>query len=371
MVRVLVMTVAHPPGDARIAHRQIKALLEAGHEVTYAAAFRATGTTAPSGVRAIDLPLSRGGLLRRIPAVLAAMGVVLRERGRHDLVLVHDPELLPALGAARLPGRRRPAAVWDVHEDVPAQVAMLELPAWVKRPTARLIHMAELVAERWFHLMVAESAYLQRFRRAHPFVPNSVRVPAGGPWPAEPEPRVVYLGSLTWRRGAREIIALARLVPEMRVEVIGNAKDDVAQALAEAARELPNLVFAGFVPNDAALRRLPGALAGLSLLHDEPNYAHSEPTKVMEYMAHAVPTITTPNEASRTLVETTGCGEVVGYGDVAAAADILRRWDGDRPERDRLAARAYAAASERDWAVDGSRFARVLADWATSDSRGG
>ena len=37
LVRVVVCTVVHHPADARIFHRQIRALLEAGHQVTYIA----------------------------------------------------------------------------------------------------------------------------------------------------------------------------------------------------------------------------------------------------------------------------------------------------------------------------------------------
>lgn len=370
MARILVMTVAHPPADARIQHRQIRALLDFGHEVTFAAPFAAFGARPPAGVRGVNLPRSRGNALSRLPALAAAMRLVLRERGRHDVVLGHDPELLPALAAARLPGRRRPVAIWDVHEDVPAQVAMLAIPRALKGPLARAIHLAELVAERSFRLLLAETAYQGRFRRVHPVVPNSVRVPPGGPWPAEPTARVVYLGSLTWPRGAAEIMELARRLPEVRFEVIGNAKPDVAAALAEASTALPNLDYQGFVPNDEALARLPGALAGLSLLHDEPNYAHSEPTKIMEYMAHAVPSITTPNAASRALVEASGCGVVVGFGDVTGAADALRRLDEDRAEREALASSGYAKASERDWNRDGREFAELLARWAEENGVG-
>ena len=370
MARILVMTIAHPPADARIFHREIAALRDYGHEVTYAAPFVAFGQAPPVGVRTVDLPRSSGSPLKRLPAMAAAVRLVRRERRSQDVVLVHDPELLPALAAARL-GGRRPVPVWDVHEDVPAQVAMLPLPRPLKAPIAALIHAAELIAERSFRLLVAESAYLERFRRPHPFVPNSVRVPPGGPWPADGPARVVYLGSLTWPRGAAELIALARLVPEIRFEIMGNAKTDVAEALRAAEAELPNLDYQGFVPNDVALARLPGALAGLSLLHDEPNYAHSEPTKVMEYMAHAVPSLTTPNPASRALVERADAGAVVGFGDVDAAAVVLRRWDADRAERERLAARAYAVASAHDWTVDGRAFAATLQDWADGGSADG
>ena len=38
-MRVCVATIVHHPEDARIMHRQIRALLDAGHEVTYVAPF--------------------------------------------------------------------------------------------------------------------------------------------------------------------------------------------------------------------------------------------------------------------------------------------------------------------------------------------
>ena len=54
------------------------------------------------------------------------------------------------------------------------------------------------------------------------------------------------------------------------------------------------LRWPGFVPNDQAMPVGDGALAGLSLLQDEPNFRHSLPTKVVEYMARGVPVVTTP-----------------------------------------------------------------------------
>ena len=36
-MRVVVCTIVHHPADARIYHRQIRALLDAGHEVRYIA----------------------------------------------------------------------------------------------------------------------------------------------------------------------------------------------------------------------------------------------------------------------------------------------------------------------------------------------
>lgn len=369
MARILVVTVAHPPADARIVHRQIRALCEFGHDVTYAAPFRAFGADRPTNLRTVELPRSTGGPVARVPAIVAAARLLWAEWRRQDVVLAHDPELLPVLLAGRLsslwPGRPRgPVLVWDVHEDVPAQVSMLPLPGPLQRVVAPAIHAVELLAERSVLLLLAETGYQARFKRPHPVVPNTVRVPPGGPWPAEVPPRVVYLGSLTWQRGVAEVIELARRLPEVLFEVIGNAKPEVEAALAEASSSLANLDHHGFVPNDQALGRLPGALAGLSLLHDEPNYAHSQPTKIMEYMAAAVPSITTPNAASRALVEASESGIVVGFGDVNAMATAIRRLATDIPERERLARNAYAAARAHDWAADGPAFAAMLDRWA-------
>lgn len=46
-MHVLVVTVVHNPSDARIRYRQIRALLEAGHQVTYLAPFERFGQPLP------------------------------------------------------------------------------------------------------------------------------------------------------------------------------------------------------------------------------------------------------------------------------------------------------------------------------------
>src|SRR5262249_62020460 len=101
------------------------------------------------------------------------------------------------------------------------------------------------------------------------------------------------------------------------VELIGPA-DAAARAHIQAAGD--QVHWHGFVPNAEALRLAEGALAGLSLLHDEANFRPSMPTKVVEYMARGVPVITTPLPLAVALVESADCGFVVPFGDVGAGA---------------------------------------------------
>src|SRR5215211_166433 len=165
---VLVMTVVHNPEDARIRQRQINALLAAGWKVTHAAPFRAFGLEVPparpadlgrGSLRCINIARSSGR--RRLPAWRAARRVMRALAQDHDVVLVHDPELV--LAAAGLGVRN---LIWDVHED-PA--AALEVKSWMptplRRPVAAAWRWAERVVERRHYLLLAEHAYQQRFRQ--------------------------------------------------------------------------------------------------------------------------------------------------------------------------------------------------------------
>ncbi|MEU6665061.1 glycosyltransferase [Streptomyces sp. NPDC046727] len=371
-MRILVVTVVHHPEDARILHREIGALLERGHQVVYAAPFAARNTAPRPYVEGVDLPHAAG---RDRRAALRAARALLTEHGpAADVVLLHDPELLLALPGTLRRLRRAgpvPVTVWDVHEDTAAALAM---KAWVPRllrpPLRTAVRAAERLAERRLRLLLAEDAYQDRFRRSHPVVPNLATPPADPPPPPGTD-RVVYLGQLSRARGALDLIATARLLaPAVRVEAIGAADPDVRDALAAADRD-GVLRWHGFLPNDRALARLAGALAGLSLLHDQPNYRHSRPTKVVEYMAHGVPVVTTPTPLAAELVERHGCGLVVPYGDPRAAADAVRRLAGDCGLRLRTARLGREAAlSELNWRHRAADFVGRLESWVEEESAG-
>ena len=187
-MRVVVCTVVHHPADARIFYREIRALLDAGHDVTYIAPHgepgqrpvqdqdldfsersrastgpeRQTAPTAgdpqPGTLRTVTIPRAVGR--RRIGALRAARSALAAEVAGADLLLVHDPELLLVLP----PRRHRPPTVWDVHEDTAAALTTKSwLPAWLRAVAAGGVHVAEHLAERRLHLLLAENGYNDRF----------------------------------------------------------------------------------------------------------------------------------------------------------------------------------------------------------------
>ena len=365
-MRVVVCTIVHHPGDARIYHRQIRALLEAGHQVTYIAPAEAEGFSAGRAgaeLRVIAVPRAVGR--DRLGALRAARRELARYAPGADLLLIHDPELLLALP----PRRTRPPTVWDVHEDTAAALGTKPwLPRSLRPAVAAATRAAERLAERRVHLILAEHGYLPRFSQAHPVVPNTTHVPEAVPAPDPPgtAPRVVYVGHLSPDRGVAEMIDVAALLRPhgIEVELIGPA-DARARAMIEPAQAGGMIRWLGFVPNDQAMIKVDGALAGLSLLQDEANFRHSLPTKVVEYMARGVPVVTTPLPAAAELATRYECGFVVPFGDPQAAADAVLRLAGDSSLRAKMGNRGYEAArSSLGWPADAQAFVAQLEAWA-------
>ena len=362
-MRVLIATVVHTPLDARIHRRQIAALLADGIQVTYLAPWSATGTERPprtTSLTALEVPRAVGR--QRGQALRAARRLIRRTGPDHDLILLHDPELL-----LTVIGRTKalPPVVLDVHEDTAA--SLLDRP-WIppvlRRPAGTAIRCTERWAERNVHLILAEHSYQHRFARRHPVVPNVPPRPGHEPPPPGAR-RVVYLGRIATSRGARELLELARrLHQELEFELIGPVDQDLSELVADAV-DRRHIRWTGFLPNEAALERIEGALAGLSLIHPQPNHDGSLQTKILEYASRRLPVITTDLSVSGPFVRDQGIGLVVPPYDVDTTASALLRLRDDEAMRNAMADRGYALIrDELNWDLEGPRFTAFVRAWA-------
>ncbi|GAA0927500.1 glycosyltransferase [Nonomuraea longicatena] len=311
-MRVCVATTDHHPEDARIMHRQIRALLDAGHDVAYVAPFTYYNVTPPPPITAIDLPRGAGHGRAR-----AALRRGVRDA---DLLLVHDARLMRAVPY------RCPPVVWDVREPRDARRAVR--------------------AARRHHVISPE------------VVPEATTV-AEMP-PPSGDARVVHLGRLTAERGAGELVGLAeRLVPYgLRLDLIGPA-DHRTRVLLRDAQRAGLLDWYGHVPHRHALRMTEGALAGLSLAADS---VTGVPTKVLDYMGRGIPVVATAQAAQP--VRSARCGLVVRR-DPAAVLEALLDLREDPALRAELGANGHRhAALHHHWPDHARTFVARMESYA-------
>jgi glycosyltransferase involved in cell wall biosynthesis len=363
----LVVTVVHNPEDSRISQRQLKALIDAGWEVTYAAPFGAFGLEIPQSrpavagrgsLRCMNVPRASGR--RRFRAWRAARMIMRSQAQDHDVVLVHDPELVLAAAGLRLRN-----LIWDVHEDPAAALQVKSwMPALLRRPVAAAWRWAERVAERRHYLLLAEHAYQQRFRQWHPVVANSVSVPKVIR-PSGDE-RVCYLGTVTMSRGCDTMIEVGRELRRrtggaVKLEVIGEAPDPEARQALQSATKAGSLSWLGFMQSEEALTQVSGSLAGLCLLRNLPNYRVSLSTKIVEYCALGVPVITTPLPLAVDLVRSEQIGFEVPWDDPSAVVDAILRLRAEPTLRLQMGVNGHRVAlREHDWNRLSTDFVRIM-----------
>jgi glycosyltransferase involved in cell wall biosynthesis len=363
-LRITVMTVVHHPLDTRILVRQISALIDAGHDVTYAAPFSAFDVDIPPGVRGIDLPRSAGR--RRLAAMRAARRVFRELTDRNDIFILHDPELVVAMT-----GVHHTAVVWDVHEDTAAAVGYKDwIPAGLDRAVASGVRLMERWAESRHDLLLAETGYTSRFRRPHPVVPNSTLIDHGAPPPGRG--RAVCVSTLTRARGALDLIEVGRLLRPHGIvlDVIGPAAPEVREQLSSADLT-GDIRWHGRLAHADTLDRVRGATCGLSLLHDERNYRHSHPTKVFEYLAHGVPVVATRLPLVAELLDAHQAGITVPFCDPAAAAAAVLALHEDDDLRTAMGRNGIAAVrAEHNWEHDSPTFVAAIEAVARAGSHG-
>ncbi len=333
--RLLVLTTVHHPDDVRIRGKLIEVLRE-DWQITYAC--RAPG---PQNLEGFDVEILQG---RRLVRNLRSFALVFSKR--YDVVALHDPETLPAgLLAAWI---RRKEVVFDVHEDIPAQMLTKDqFPVWMRHPIAMGLSLLLRLAERSIRMTLAEPGYSHLFRRQHPVFENLLppgRLPKAGGGGSG----VVYLGDITPARGLYVLVeAMARSIPEQPLTLIGPTSSKVADQIRRlAARGGVSVELTGRLPHGEALQRVAVARVAVSPLLDIPNYRESLPTKLYEYLAVGVPVVASDLPGTRRAASGLEGVLFAEPGSIDDWADALRRAIQD-PELGDNARRQAPSAEDR------------------------
>jgi len=284
-------------------------------------------------------------------------------RTRGDLFHAHDPELLPCLQLLRLLGHK---VIFDMHENTPKALVTKEwLPRIWQPLVARCYLWLERVLLTGIPVVFAEDSYVCDYQwiktaavvRNFPIL-SDVWAAAGDD--EADRFTLIYCGAISVARGS---ISCIEAVAECRrrglnvcLELIGSITGSHRQELTHLieSRQLADVVsLRDPVEPPRAWHSISRAHIGLALLHAEPNYVGSIPTKLLEYMALGKAVVASHFPLYRHIVEGNRCGFCVDPQSVADVADALERLvqSPDLRRSQGLKGRE-AAQREFDWASE-------------------
>jgi glycosyltransferase involved in cell wall biosynthesis len=293
-IKICVLTSAHPAFDVRIFHKECKSLARAGYEVAFVAPDRESQRIDGVTIRAVTPAKGRferwfkttGAVYRAAVAVDA------------DVYHFHDPELLPVGLLLRARGKK---VIYDIHEDLPLTVSYKPyVPKWLQRPLAKVCAIVESLTVRQFSGLIAATPEIAARFSGHSNVCVVQNYPIREEFGDEAESSVcggyvVYVGlRITKARGAEEMVRAMGLLGEshsIRLKLAGAIEPPELLQQLEAAPGWASIDYLGSLGRAGVSELIRNAIAGLVVLHPEPNYVSSHPVKLFEYMCAGIPVI--------------------------------------------------------------------------------
>jgi glycosyltransferase involved in cell wall biosynthesis len=349
-IKICVLTSAHPAFDVRVFHKECRSLARAGYEVTLVAphgeSARADGVTI-KGVAPAKGRFERWFQTTRA-VYRAAVGV------DADVYHFHDPELIPAGLLLRAEGKK---VVYDVHEDLPLTVSYKPyVPKWLRRPLSRALAIMEWFAVRWFSGLIAASPEIAARFASHSNVCVVQNYPLREEFPEESEASgsgdyVVYVGlRITRARGAEEMVRAMELLPStaaIRLRLAGTIEPEDLLRQLDAMPGWRATEYLGSLGRAGVSELIRNAIAGLVVLHPEPNYVNSHPVKLFEYMCAGIPVIASDFPVFRGIIEQAQCGILVDPFSPQQLADAIEFLCTHPEEARAMGARGRLAVSSR------------------------
>jgi glycosyltransferase involved in cell wall biosynthesis len=318
MKKVCLLTSVHPAFDTRIFHKQARSLAKAGYEVTLIAQHDRDEIV--DGVRIVALPKPKNRFYR----MLGTWRVFKLARiEKADIYHFHDPELLFVGILLKLLSCG--ITIYDVHENIKWQILTKPwLHNFMRRPLSLLYQLVERISLPFVdYIIIAEDSYVKNYGkkcnivsiRNYPILSYS-RVRATS---KDNHPAVVYVGGITESRGVLELVKSMNIMKSRYENIylilVGEIYDNVIMQKLQKMRVefdiVNNTCISGEIAHEKIYDILSESTIGVAILHNEPNYIESLPTKLFEYMASGLPIVASNFPLWKQIVDDIGCGLTV------------------------------------------------------------
>jgi len=331
------MTTVHPRNDSRIRFKEVASLAREfeGAVALYVHDGLGDERDAALCFRLVDTG-PRRGRLHRMTIGAWRMAFAVRRAGA-KAAHIHDPELLPWGVLLQLMGVK---VVYDVHEDVPRQIAHNpRLPQWLRRILPPVVAIVEWSSARILAGVIAATPEI-----AARFPPKKTETVHNYPVVQEfREPdqtsmanrarAFAYIGGLVRNRGLYTMVDAMNCLDDRSTILrlageFARADDHEAIVLAPGWSQVS---YEGWLDRRGVSTLLSEVRAGLVTLLPIRNYVEARPVKLFEYMAAGLPVIASDFPRWREIVEASRCGLLVDPTDPRAIAAAMQ-WILDNPD---------------------------------------
>lgn len=312
--KVVHCSSVHAAFDTRIFERECKSLASEGYDVRLVAI--ADDATCDNGVQIRPIPRPR---LRPERITLGLLRVLrATQKERPALVHFHDPELLPLGVLFKLLGKK---VIFDVHEDVPAQIMTKSwISARLRRWIAFLARIILSVTARLFDGIVAATEDIADGYQTRRVVtirnfprPDELFSEEQGVYSERPS-EIAYVGGISEPRGAIQMVEAMGLLPEdlpATLSLVGEFRPSILYDRCRERRGWHRIDYLAWQDRAGVGRVLSRARIGLLLFQPAPHHVRALPNKMFEYMSAGVPVIASDFPLWRSLIHEAQCGLVV------------------------------------------------------------
>jgi glycosyltransferase involved in cell wall biosynthesis len=308
--KVCHITTVHGPEDIRIFIKECTSLAKLGFEVHLIAP--TDKKYVKNGVTIHPL-ISKweNRALRMFERVQKAKTIALQIDA--DLYHFHDPELLRIAHTLK---RGNKKVVYDAHEDTAKQIMSKYYikPAFRKIISSSFSKYERYVTSRIDGVVTATPSILEQFKSLNIPSVNVNNFPVLKEFEdlsfnlSKKERAICYAGGLSEIRGIKEMIELAKLLPDVTVYLAGTFADGKAEELIKNAKSTKNLIFLGQLSRNDVKDLYSKCQIGMAILHPVPNHINSLPIKIFEYMSAGIPVIASDLDLWKSIIEPRNCG---------------------------------------------------------------
>ncbi len=306
-MKVCHLSSVHQRNDTRIFFKECMTLQKNGYDTFWIVA-DGLGDEVKNGVSIIDVGSSTNRFSRIFSSTIKVFSRARKLNA--DIYHFHDPELAPICLLFRLMSK---PVIFDVHENVAEQIKDKQ---WLSPTFARflsfLFMLLNKVFTRFYNIIIAEYSYATLYENKKS--KNKFEVILNFPEVQFLEKfknikrkghEFFYIGVVSNDRGLEVILDALNILDsknfDFKMHFVGRLFDEVDWVKYASIKD--NVIFYGRKSLDEGYAISTQCIAGLAVLKPIGNYVGSYPTKVFEYMAIGLPTITSNFALYKQIVE--------------------------------------------------------------------